>query len=56
MNIRDSIAGDGGVLHEVAKHPGVQEIHMCEIDQQVLLISSTPFVHVVAGKGGLFVV
>lgn len=27
--------GDGGVLREVAKHPGVQEIHMCEIDQQV---------------------
>jgi len=27
--------GDGGVLREVAKHPGVQQIHMCEIDQQV---------------------
>jgi spermidine synthase len=29
--------GDGGVLREVAKHPSVQEIHMCEIDDQVYL-------------------
>jgi spermidine synthase len=27
--------GDGGVLREVVKHPGVTEIHMCEIDRQV---------------------
>ena len=27
--------GDGGVLREVAKHSSVEEIHMCEIDQQV---------------------
>ncbi len=27
--------GDGGVLREVVKHPGVTEIHMCEIDKQV---------------------
>ena len=27
--------GDGGVLREVAKHPGVEAIHMCEIDRQV---------------------
>mmetsp|Transcript_6883 Transcript_6883/g.10232 ORF Transcript_6883/g.10232 Transcript_6883/m.10232 type:complete len:289 (-) Transcript_6883:7-873(-) len=27
--------GDGGVLREVAKHASVEEIHMCEIDQQV---------------------
>jgi spermidine synthase len=27
--------GDGGVLREVAKHPGVEVIHMCEIDRQV---------------------
>ena len=25
--------GDGGVLREVAKHPMVQEIHLCEIDE-----------------------
>ena len=27
--------GDGGVLREVVKHTGVEEIHMCEIDEQV---------------------
>ncbi len=31
--------GDGGVLREVVKHPGVQEIHMCEIDRQVNLLA-----------------
>jgi spermidine synthase len=25
--------GDGGVLREIAKHPGIQEIHLCEIDK-----------------------
>ncbi len=25
--------GDGGVLREVAKHPMVEEIHLCEIDE-----------------------
>ena len=33
--------GDGGVLREVAKHPGVTEIHMCEIDRQVRKLSLT---------------
>lgn len=28
--------GDGGVLREVVKHSCVKEIHMCEIDQQVV--------------------
>jgi spermidine synthase len=27
--------GDGGVLREIAKHTGVEEIHMCEIDKGV---------------------
>ncbi len=27
--------GDGGVLREVARHPGVEEIHMAEIDKWV---------------------
>ncbi len=31
--------GDGGVLREVARHPGVSEIHMCEIDSQVCEVS-----------------
>ena len=28
--------GDGGVLREVAKHPGVERIVMCEIDEGVV--------------------
>ncbi|CAE7824342.1 SPDSYN2, partial [Symbiodinium microadriaticum] len=31
--------GDGGVLREVAKHPSVEAIHMCEIDRQVVEVS-----------------
>lgn len=31
--------GDGGVLREIAKHPSVKEIHICEIDEQVISIS-----------------
>lgn len=25
--------GDGGVLREVARHPGIEEIHLAEIDE-----------------------
>ncbi len=25
--------GDGGVLREVGKHPMVEEIHLCEVDE-----------------------
>ena len=25
--------GDGGVLREVGKHPMVEEIHLCEMDE-----------------------
>lgn len=28
--------GDGGVLREIAKHPSVEEIHLCEIDEHVI--------------------
>lgn len=28
--------GDGGILRELARHPGVQELHICEIDQMVI--------------------
>eukprot|EP01122_Echinamoeba_exundans_P014134 TRINITY_DN6343_c0_g1_i1.p1 TRINITY_DN6343_c0_g1~~TRINITY_DN6343_c0_g1_i1.p1 ORF type:complete len:289 (+),score=87.10 TRINITY_DN6343_c0_g1_i1:29-895(+) len=28
--------GDGGVLREIAKHPGIEEIHLCEIDKMVV--------------------
>lgn len=31
--------GDGGVLREVARHPGVETIHMCEIDSMVCEVS-----------------
>eukprot|EP01129_Flabellula_baltica_P004704 TRINITY_DN1659_c0_g1_i1.p2 TRINITY_DN1659_c0_g1~~TRINITY_DN1659_c0_g1_i1.p2 ORF type:complete len:294 (-),score=80.83 TRINITY_DN1659_c0_g1_i1:1169-2050(-) len=31
--------GDGGVLREVCKHSGVEEIHQCEIDQMVIDVS-----------------
>jgi spermidine synthase len=31
--------GDGGVLREVAKHPSVKEIHLCEIDEDVITVS-----------------
>ena len=35
--------GDGGVLREVAKHSCVEEIHMCEIDEQVVNVSKKFF-------------
>ncbi len=28
--------GDGGVLREIAKHPDVKEITICELDQMVI--------------------
>jgi spermidine synthase len=28
--------GDGGILREVAKHPGVKEIFICELDADVI--------------------
>jgi len=31
--------GDGGVLREVAKHPGVEEIVICELDKGVIDVS-----------------
>ena len=31
--------GDGGTLREVAKHPEVEEIHLCEIDEKVIEVS-----------------
>lgn len=35
--------GDGGVLREVVKHKGVEEIHMCEIDEQVVEVGKQYF-------------
>jgi len=31
--------GDGGVLREVCRHPGVQKVTMCEIDEKVVEVS-----------------
>lgn len=31
--------GDGGILREIAKHPGVEEIDICEIDEDVIRIA-----------------
>jgi spermidine synthase len=31
--------GDGGVLREVARHPGVEDIVICELDQEVIDVS-----------------
>ncbi len=35
--------GDGGVLREVLKHPSVEVVHQCEIDQLVVEVSKTHF-------------
>lgn len=31
--------GDGGVLREIARHPGVEEIVICELDADVIAVS-----------------
>ncbi|OGV50824.1 MAG: spermidine synthase [Lentisphaerae bacterium GWF2_52_8] len=31
--------GDGGILRELARHPGPREFHLCEIDEEVLSVS-----------------
>lgn len=31
--------GDGGVLREIAKHTGVEEIIICELDEMVIDVS-----------------
>jgi len=31
--------GDGGTIREVLKHPGVSEVHLCEIDEEVVAVS-----------------
>ena len=39
-------AGDGGVVREVLKHPEVEGIELCEIDEKVIEISKKFFPHV----------
>ncbi len=31
--------GDGGAVREAARHPGVKEIHLCELDERVVEVS-----------------
>jgi spermidine synthase len=35
--------GDGGVVREVLRHPSVEQVHLCEIDQAVIDISKEYF-------------
>jgi len=35
--------GDGGVLREVCRHPGVQKVTMCEIDAKVVAVAKKYF-------------
>ncbi|CAL5229126.1 g12391 [Coccomyxa viridis] len=41
--------GDGGVLREVARHPGIQEIHLAEIDEMVPATSKKFFPEMALG-------
>ena len=31
--------GDGGAVREAARHPGIKEIHLCELDERVVEVS-----------------
>lgn len=35
--------GDGGSVREVLKHPSVKEVHLCEIDEEVIIVSEKYF-------------
>ncbi|WP_457621626.1 polyamine aminopropyltransferase [Persephonella sp.] len=35
--------GDGGTVREVLKHSSVKEVHLCEIDEEVILVSEKYF-------------
>ena len=35
--------GDGGTVREVLKHPSVEEVHLCEIDEEVIIVSEKYF-------------
>lgn len=41
--------GDGGLLSQVLKHPGVARVDLCEIDEQVIAASRRYFPEVAAG-------
>jgi spermidine synthase len=35
--------GDGGTIREILKHPSVEQAHLCEIDEEVIIISEKYF-------------
>ena len=35
--------GDGGSVREALKHPSVQEVHLCEIDEEVIIVAEKYF-------------
>ncbi|MBU0532718.1 polyamine aminopropyltransferase [Candidatus Micrarchaeota archaeon] len=41
--------GDGGIIREIARHPGVEEIHLCELDEKVIEVSKKHLPSVAAG-------
>lgn len=43
--------GDGGTVREIAKHRGVEEIHLCEIDRDVVDISQEYFPEIASALG-----
>ncbi len=48
--------GDGGILREAAKHPMVEEIHLCEIDEvllnQTIILCCSYVIIICLSKGG----
>ncbi len=40
--------GDGGTVREIVKHNGVEEIHLCEIDKEVVELSKKYFPNVIS--------
>lgn len=41
--------GDGGTVREILKHTGVREIHVCEIDEDVISVSKKHFPALASG-------
>lgn len=41
--------GDGGAIREIAKHKNVEEIHLCDLDKEVINISKKHFPNIASG-------
>lgn len=41
--------GDGGIIRELAKHKEVEEIHLCELDNEVIEVSKKYFPNISSG-------